>query len=570
MAASASQPFSFGQILARLHRQVRLGNFVDSQALAEECWRDRHLADSEHLRLRTHSLCWEVFDALGESGRAFSFLREDDIDRTCLQLIELANKRPEEFRREQFPSGGSKTERRQIYRLWRQRIFVVMAAGMTAYRDQLLLRADHILNEANTFVYKCLIPSGFECNGTRARLHFFLGLLSQRRHLLAAAANHFDKALEFCFGRLNERILDQTQPQDHEIERAFANYCLGKLHICVGELEFDQGRLKAARRHLVSGKLLVCATQDTFLLFRADLLLCRIARSDEQFVLQGWALLKLFANCRLGLERHPVYRIEAAIEEVTTAVYLHRAGKNIPGSPPRGRLASIDQALEEITKLIQGASTARLQHTQFHAMLVRARILIRLHREEEARSAIDDALGLFPSEGPPAALLAEASFVRAKTHSSQGNFQTALRYFREALTAGHESQVFQTSCHLQVLEMLIRGRHHVEARNYLSSCDEILRDIESSFLHARFDELRQILDAGSTITFDFDSKFDLNDAKDQLERFYVRNLARLLDRPPGEILKPSFWRELVKKHNIDDTRRRIKALLAKHYPPRRR
>src|ERR1017187_3798452 len=120
MGAPVTQFASFNEILAQLHRQVRMGNFVDSKALAEECWRNRALADSEHLRLRAHTLCWDVADALGESARAFTYLRADGTDQNCLQLIESANKDPGPFRDTQFPSERTPADKRPAYKLWRQ------------------------------------------------------------------------------------------------------------------------------------------------------------------------------------------------------------------------------------------------------------------------------------------------------------------------------------------------------------------------------------------------------------------------------------------------------------------
>jgi tetratricopeptide (TPR) repeat protein len=561
---SAVLASSFAASLTRLHREVRLGNFGDSKILADRCLKHRDLASSpELLQLRACTLAWEVYDSLGDYGRAHSSLDQSTAIAAAIQKIESVLKRPSQFSRQEFPPELQAVERLDRYQLWRQRAVAMLADGFSAYRAHLLERAERRLNEAGEFIYDCLVPAGFACNGTKASLHFFTGLLWQRRRLLTRAAEDLDKSFEFTLARLSERI--PANPENSELEKSFAHYCLGKLHVHMGELQFEQGRLASARRHLLAGKTLVITTQDTFIAHRAELLLCRIARSDEQFAKEGWALLDSFAKCRSGLQLHPAYHLEASIEEIKTAVYLHHAGSAVPGTPPQTRLRTIHDALTEIDPLIARARELNLRQSEFHAFLVKARILTRLGQSQEARSAIDRASGLYPQSEPPAPLLAEARFVLAKTYSSQKNFNTAARFFREALEIGHDSQTFQLSCHLQVLEMLIRARKFAEAREYLGACEGLLRQVESKFLRDRYDDLQKLLDSSRTITFKFGPNFELDAATGKLERFYVRNLAALIDRQPHDILKPGYWRLLCRKHGVQEDKRRIARLLSQHF-----
>jgi tetratricopeptide (TPR) repeat protein len=561
---------SFSNLLALLHREIRLGNFIDSKHLADRCLTHFGLASApELLQLRAYTLAWEVFDSLGDYDQAQKSLHAGTATRDAILKIRSALKKPGEFPTLEFPPTLDAAERLARYQLWRQRVVALLAEGFSAYRHHLMTHAGTLFGQAGSFIYDCLLPAGFSCNGARSRFYFFEGLFCQRCRDLTLAAEHLDKALRFCSARLTERLTQPATAEQEQLEKAFAHYFIGRIQIHMGEVQFEQGRLTSARRHLTAGKALVFTTQDTFLAYRAELLLAIVSRSDEEFVKQGWSLLESFKNCRLGLERHPAYHLEASIEEVKTAVYLHHAGKGVPGRPPEKRLATVEAALKEIGTLISEARRLRLRQTEFHAYLVKARILIHRHREDEARAVIEQGRGLYASE-PPAPLEAEAKFVRAKTYSSEKHFDSAARDFQDALDTGHDSQTFQASCHLQILEMLINGKKLAEAREYLRKCEDPLRGIESRFLVNRYEALRKRLDLTRVISFEFTNNFDLQSASDDLEKFYLRNLAALINRRPREITDPNPWRLLGQRYSGRLDKRRISRLLNKQFPARSR
>jgi hypothetical protein len=198
-------------------------------------------------------------------------------------------------------------------------VVCVLADGSASFRDLMPRRAERLFNVASEFVDACLVPANFPCNGTRARLSFFRAQLHHGEEPFEVAAAKYDEAMRLCSARLDER--DEVNTDEEcmpDVERAFATYCLGKLHVRMGDLEFNQGHLRAAERHLLTAKILLRDTQGAFLANRAELLLCLIARSDSSFAAQGWSLLERIAICREGLRRHPEYYIDASIEEVKT------------------------------------------------------------------------------------------------------------------------------------------------------------------------------------------------------------------------------------------------------------
>jgi tetratricopeptide (TPR) repeat protein len=571
MAAKATGP-TLAALIDHLHRQVRLGNFADSQDLAERCLKHHDLAGMEEVRrLRAHTLAWEVYDSLGNSKRAQECLKHDAALFTqATHRLQLAIEKPSAFRKTEFPCEAGEAGRVLKYRLWRQRVFVQMAEGLCAYREHRLLRSAELLECAGRFIYECLIPAGFPCSGTLARLYFYKGLLAQRQRLLSEAGEHFDESLGRCLARLSERHPVPRSTEELDVDKAFATYCLGKLHVYMGELEFDKGRLTAARRYLSGGKTLILSTQDKFLALRADLLLCCVARSDRQFTEEGWGLLETFAKCRQGLTAHPAYSVEARTEEIKTAVYLHRERARIPGSPPRNGIANLDQALTATDQLIERARELKLRQSHYHALLMKARILIYKEQRNEARAAIELARDLYPDDGPPAPLAAEAAFVLAKTHTADKNCATALKHFREALRIGHESLVFQASCHLQIIEALERTKKLTEAREHLLQNRQLLCSVESSFLRKRYQELNERLNSRELHLFRFDDNFELKSAKDELEVFYLHNLAALIDRKPQDLRSLGFWHTVSKKRHGRDDRTQVLNLLKKHFPRRAR
>lgn len=571
MAAKATGP-TLAALIDHLHRQVRLGNSADSKDLAERCLNHRDLASMDEVRrLRAHTLAWEVYDSLGDTRRAHECLKHDAALITqATHRLQVETDRPASFRKTEFPSDAAEADRAQKYRLWRQRVFVQMAEGLCAYRQHRLLPSAELLECAGRFIYECLIPAGFPCSGTLGRLYFFKGLLAQRRRLLSEAGEHFDESLRRCLARLSERHPVARSADELDVDKAFATYCLGKLHTHIGELEFDKGRLTAARRYLSSGKTLILSTQDKFLAVRADLLLCCVARSDRQLVEEGWGLLEKFSKCREGLTAHPAYYVEARTEEIKTAVYLQRKRARIAGSPPRNGIANLDQALTETDQLIERARELKLRQSHYHALLMKARILIYKEQRDGARATIKLARDLYPDDGPPAPLAAEASFVLAKTHTADKNCATALKHFREALEIGHESLVFQASCHLQIIEALERTKKLTEAKGHLLQNAELLGKVESSFLHKRYQEADERLNSREVHLFRFDDNFELESAKKELERFYLRNLAAVIDRKPPDLRNRRLWHMLLKKRHGRDNRRQVIALLKTHFPARDR
>jgi tetratricopeptide (TPR) repeat protein len=547
----------------RLLHGVRMGKFIDCRALADSCFEQRSsLASSDIRRLQISSLNWEIYEALGFKTKARDRLEADEIVTECATRVEEALADVRVFRRKEFPAGLSKEKREENYALWRQRVICLLAGGFAAFRHDLTRHAERLFTRAGDFIAKCLIPAGFPCSGTQARLHFFRARLKHETHHFDEARDDYDDSLRFCYARLDEQLELQPDSRTREQETEFAAYCSAKVHENLGELEFHQGHLRAAERHLLTAKILLRSTQDKFLLNRAEIFLCLVTRSDTSFGAGSWEMLEHLSLCREQLENHPEYRLEARLEEVKTAVYLHHS--KVTGQAQRDDLNTFAKALEVTKTLIEEAKSSNLISKQFEALLVKARILIRLMDGSTALETVDQALELYRNR-PPAPLAAEAMVVKAKAFSSQQRYDDALEHLQHPITKGHASQLFHASRQLSIAELLLVTRNLIQAEHALRRCSRLLRRVQSSYLHERFKRLWQQFQEASAMSIQFGPDFELRAAEEEIERRYLIYLAALIHKPIRDILMPAFWKDLRKRGVVKD-RRQIKHLMAKHFP----
>lgn len=522
----------------------------------------------------------EVLDALGDWKRAAARL-VGGVALVCEKQIESELEQLDTFAAREFPATCRGNDRRNRYRLWRQRVMLVLAKGLSLYRRQAYPQAKKLLALAEDFLNNCLgkvseqpstgrgTEQTFKCSGTRCRLHYFQGLLLMRQRKFDDATAEFDRSMTFCFDRLDEQLrLDDRpdsgeagQPSRHEVERSFATYCLAKLLVHLGETAYRQGRLHTARRQLLSARVLLKVSADHFLGHRAELLLCMIDREDESIAHQGWPLLARFAACHEGLKNHRIYGIEASMEEIITSVYLHHAREKgqriIRGRGPRMGL-DFEAALTRIADDIKRIDN--LPETMFHALLVRARIQTRLKKWDEVNKSVEQAEEALESVRPAAVrlpLAAEVKVVLARKELRKGNPGDALELFREALRLQHESYVFQFSCHLHVFEILLNMDNLTEAAARIAPCIELLPNVDSAFQRARFEKLRASLESRAECTLHFDPDFKLDHGRTKLDCHYVKYLAGLIDKKPSEILEGHNWKILVEQHHVNPGQRQV-------------
>lgn len=188
--------------------------------------------------------------------------------------------------------------------------------------DEFLLddnRREEMFNAAQKFLEGCLAKAGFPSVGTRSRLHYCRGNRYAANYEHALAAAEYDRSLTFCIARADERMRGKRDSSQFEVERSFAVYCLGKLELAFGQLDFHRGHLDSAKRHAKRAGLLLQTSRDSYLPHRAQLLVCLIERYENNF---GWALVDRMFECRDNLKGHRPFQSEATIEAVKTSVYL--------------------------------------------------------------------------------------------------------------------------------------------------------------------------------------------------------------------------------------------------------
>jgi hypothetical protein len=269
--------------------------------------------------LRIHTLLWEVYDSRGEFQKAFEYLRKDGVIDKGFGMLCEANSSPDDFVAETFPSGLTSGEKKSRYDLWRQRTFGALALGLATFRagepefEKKLLVAQY-------FIEHCLKRAGYASNGTRARLHFFLGQVWEVTYDLSRAYAEYSKSFDYCIARANERLRREAVEAEKETERSFAIYCMGKFKLKMSQIDFEQGRLKQAQYNAKEAGLLLHISHDPFLPHMAALLRCRIDRHHKDFYATGWNLVKRIDQCCSGVRQHRPYYLEASMEAIKTCV----------------------------------------------------------------------------------------------------------------------------------------------------------------------------------------------------------------------------------------------------------
>lgn len=395
-----------------LRQTIRRGKFLDGRKIVEQNWRRWHdaleLSDGPLAlldRIQMATLAWEACDALGQRKEAGELLLLGGLRSQCESELRKANQAPKKFREKEFPRNISEEEKRQKYALWRQRTVWALALGFQSFRHQRFEDAIAILQIVEKFLDGCMTE--FRCHGTRSRLYYFQGQVRQAQENLSDAANLYDRSLRSCFARLKERS-DEIRPGDPqlEVERSFAYYGLGKLELRMGELDYEQGRLQSALRHAYAARSLLQTTEDPFLKYVAELLLCKIERARERLGKNHWdTMLPRIDECCRELQAHTAFRLNARIEQLTTKVYLlHHVSRDSPVQTELG----LREAAQDLDRVAKEARNADLPRTAFQAALSRAETLMRIPDLPAAHEALND----IPSARDSETMTAQVEFLR--------------------------------------------------------------------------------------------------------------------------------------------------------------
>jgi tetratricopeptide (TPR) repeat protein len=539
--------------IEKLHRLTRTGDFSRADLL-QRCWTDRRKLPSGELHaLRLRTIAWEIYHSRGEYRKATECLQDGGEIEAGADKIIQQNRWPDRFIKKHFPDPRSAQERKSRkshYDLWRQRVMGMLAMGA----DDFLLpdnKRQEMFGQAQKFLEECLGGAGFPCVGTRSRLHFFRGNSYEANYVHALAAAEYDQSLAFCIARADDRMQKSSGSSQFDAERAFAVYCLGKLELRFGWLDFHRGHLDSAKRHARRAGLLLRTSQDPYLPCLAQLLVCLIERYKDNF---GWNLVTKMSECRESLTEHIPYRLQATIEVVKTSVYLREV------KPPKDdpTFLSLDQALRVLAEVADEARKLGLKQTQFHALLVRARTLSRLKRFDEALQTVADAENLLGAQIPKP-LEAEAWFVKGKICATRG--RTVMRdsgnrpgkqadsrmlrddraahdHFQKALNVGDASLTFEISCRLQMSEMLLRLDRIREAKNLLAEAKNQIQSVQHTFLQERLGRLERMIDETTISEFRYSLPlFSLDEARDEVERKFLLAIQRQTNLTLKEALK---------------------------------
>ena len=558
--SSSSGHYDVEREIEVLHKDVRLGRFEECRARANLCLKyrsDEGLDDV--VRLRIHSLAWEVFDSFGEYAEAATILDLDGLSDNCRKQLRDAIQYPEKAG---FVSGRKLV--RNIYDLWRQRVMVVMIRGFAEYRLQNLSEVEHWLNTADNFVHNRLVSEEFPCNGTLMRLRYFQGQLAHRRRLFQESRRCYDESLHYCRLRLQERLSEDQAG----IEQEYSRYCLAKLHLKFGELGYDWGRLNNARRHLETSITLLSATKDNFLRARASLLWGIATRAEMKASEKD--LFNVFLEARRALAKHPVYGIEARMEEIVTAVYLLRERVQLPSQLPK-ELQKIESCGKQMEVVIRDADDLKLISTAFRARIARARILVRQQVSadpdgfpNEALDAIREAEEKYVTAEPiPLTLQYEARYVEGLAQEAKRNWPSAAKAYEKALEFGRDNMVVSFACLRRIANAYLKDDHIAAAQRAADECVDLAPQIRNPRLQADLDQLlRNLRKRQKELRIRYSPSLTRSEGHLKFDRFFLEQLGASINVSELSTLQRAEKLRQLNNHReikIDD--REIKDLI---------
>jgi tetratricopeptide (TPR) repeat protein len=400
-----------------------------------------------------------------------------------------------------------------------------------------------LLGGVGNFIEGCLSRAGFECTGTRARYHYFRAqIYYESNNETSEAVEEYDRSLHYCIKRANERLGNSQSDGQQEIERAFAIYCLGKLKLRLGQIDFEMGQLASAKRHAREAGLLLRVSRDPFLPEMANLLSYCIERQESTFYARGWDLVDRMQAVREGLSEHRPFLLKASIEQLITKVYL--IGRQPSGTG--GRVEALAEAHTELKTLSSEARQLGLPDLQLLALLASARTLLRMGETEKAHGVAGDAHRIAVSGKDKAEVL----FVEGKTFVAQAAgaagsgrvfeerkyCEEALEKFRGALHMNHPSVNFQLACEERIAGLLLKAGQVIEAERLLKRAREHCKHLEDTFLRGRLEALFAEIDQTRYSEFTYGPGFDVDSAKEEVINKYLLNLQRRLGIDLQELL----------------------------------
>jgi hypothetical protein len=553
----------------RALRFVRTGDFTQEE-LVDKCWRNRRRTAGCTLHeLRVYTLVWDAHQARGEYKIAAERLHDGDVIHRAIQHLHNATTNPDLF----IKDFEQLKDKRFAYTVWRQRTMGVLAHAFSEFQFHKSGTEEH-LRSVELFLDECLGRLTYPSNGSRARLHFFRGIICETNYEMDRAMAEYDRSLKFCIARAKHRLAHPKSKSQYEAERSFVVYCLGKVELKLAQLDFDRGRLSTAKRHAHEAGLLLRASKDRFLPHMADLVACKISRYEKSFLEQGWSLVEHIEDCRKALAGHVPYRLEAEIEAIKTCVYLRHFNSEPPTNTESFR--TIPKALEHIGGVILEAHNMELARLEFDAMLVKARTLNQQGAFREALDVVDAAERVMrPLPGP---LAAEVHFARGKLLATRAADEkhppsrdrdhiAAYKWFKKATEIGHTSLTFRIACTLQMADMLLRLGRVVTAKQLVAEMTVLLQGVEHTFLNDRLATLKDEItnSTGGSLYRKIEDTLDYDAARAELEKRYLFHLANRTGLDPPDF-QHHYYADIKPHVPATMTLEKLRTIVKRHFP----
>jgi len=151
------------------------------------------------LRLRT--ALWDLYQGQGKYAEAFKQLCEGGTVERGIDELQKVIASPQEFMDKHFPNGSSN---KAEYKYWRQCVMGALAFAFSKFQAQESTHEARF-QKIEAFLDNCL-PTQYESNGVRSRLHFFRGIAHEANYQLELAAPEYELAVNRFIKRAEKEL----------------------------------------------------------------------------------------------------------------------------------------------------------------------------------------------------------------------------------------------------------------------------------------------------------------------------------------------------------------------------
>ena len=453
----------FRASLDYVKKLISAGSFNDSSSGDPEAV----LAD-----LKLGSMAVEVLDYWGEYEVANELIktRAERVEKVLVRLAE-AHK----------TILSTDVERKLI----RQQVWILLQAGILEYRRQAMERAAYLFGIAEKVCRDHVISSRDLAWGTRARIHYCIGLVHRERSEYGRALIHFTRSTEYGYKSLEQR-LPASKLSYVAIAKSLA-LGLAFVHNVTGRPDLAMPLLLAAKSALQPlGEELISAYVD---LIYANVLR-GMPRPDEPEAIVD--VLERLHMCHTAFRSHGHGAYQARAAYSLAIAYLQRArpDESVPlGESGEIDLQFVDKYIDELRTYTESSKDLR---AEFNRQVLRSRVARKRDCLQDAEQIASQAIQLAERIRVP---FSDALIARGETRARLGNYKGATFDFEQTLSV--DNNRIRALGLLNLCRLLCWARMHSEAERRLSEFEKIKGSVNNMQISVLEQSARAALQHGS-------------------------------------------------------------------------